>query len=173
MSYGERWKVLADMVTWFRNKGKTIPENVLKDLRSAKTMMQVLKVDPTYIENVQKIEGYLQSVESKLILMVQEWFGEKFVEEWIKKLGEAGKKGYEEERRRLGVSRFIPGLPRGEHWVRVQVSEGVSQKDIEKLAKRNKLSHKMQKDGYMLVYGDKEHVKSFVKEMAEKQRRMR
>lgn len=167
MCYEGRWKVLADMAACFRKKGESVPQNVLKDLRSAKTMIQVLKADPTHVENIQKVEEYLQSVESKLVLTAQEKFGEKFVQEWMRRLGKAGKKEYEE---RLEVSRFVPRLPRGEHWVRVQVSENVPIKDVESLAERNRLSHKMQKDGYMLVYGDKERVKLFVKKMAEKQR---
>lgn len=173
MSYEGRWKVLADMITWLRSKGTPIPQNVLKDLRSAKTMIQVLKVDPTHTENIQKIEEYLLSVESKLILIAQEQFGKKFAEEWIKKLQEPGEKGNEEERGKLEVSIFIPRLPKGEHWVRVHVSEDISQEDIEKSAKRNKLSHKTQKDGIILVYGDKKRVKSFVKEMTKKQRKTR
>jgi hypothetical protein len=168
MSYERRWKVLADIVTWFRYKRKPVPESVTKDLRSAKTMIQVLKADSTHIENIQKIEEYLQNIESKLILTGQELFGEEFVEEWTRKLQEAGKEGYEEEKS-AKTSRFVPGLPKGQHWVRVQVSQDISRKTVEELAERNKLSHKAQKEGYILVYGDKELVKSFVKEMGEKQ----
>jgi len=45
--------------------------------------------------------------------------------------------------------------------------------DVEKLADELGLSCKIQKDGYMLVYGGKEKVKIFVKKMADKCRETR
>jgi hypothetical protein len=39
---------------------------------------------------------------------------------------------------------------------------------MERLAKENSLSCKMQKNGYMLVYGDAKKVKEFVKNIAKK-----
>jgi hypothetical protein len=52
--------------------------------------------------------------------------------------------------------------------VRIQISEETSKSDIERLAKENSLSCKMQKNGYMLVYGDAKKVKEFVKNVAKK-----
>jgi hypothetical protein len=43
MSYEEKWKVLADLLAELQEKGETIPADVINDLRSAKTMIQVLK----------------------------------------------------------------------------------------------------------------------------------
>ncbi|MDH5437482.1 MAG: DUF2096 domain-containing protein [Candidatus Bathyarchaeota archaeon] len=165
MGYGEAWKVLADLITELRKKGEIIPPHVMNDLRSAKTMIQILKADPTHLENLPRIETYLESVESSLVFMMQEKFGSSYVEQWIKKLEEARRAPEEEEE---AAPRFVPGLPRGKHWVRVQVSEDAQKNDIKRLAKENKLSSKMQKNGYMLVYGDIENVKLFVKKMAKK-----
>jgi len=164
MGYGEAWKVLADMITELRGKGETIPPNVMNDLRSAKTMIQILKVDPTHFENLPRIEVYMENVESYLVFTVQEKFGLDYVENWMKKLDKARRAPEEEEK---AAPRFVPGLPRGKHWVRVQISEDMTKDDIKRLAKENKLSSKMQKNGYMLVYGDVEKVKLFVKKMAE------
>jgi len=165
MGYEEVWNVLENLITELRSKMQLIPVNVMKDLQSAKTMIQVFKADTSHIENIPKIETYLGSVEVQLISIAQENAGPEFVAKWMKKLEEAGKKvsGEREE-----STRFIPGLPRDKPWVRVQVSEGTPRKKIEKLAEENSLSHKMQKDGYMLVYGDDENVKAFVKKIAAK-----
>lgn len=165
MGYGEAWKVLADLITELRRRGETIPPHVMNDLRAAKTMIKILKADPTHLENLPRIETYMESVESSLIFMIQEKFGPDHVEQWIKKLEDARRAPEEEEE---AAPRFVPGLPRGKHWVRVQVSEDMSKNDVKRLAKENKLSSKMQKNGYMLVYGDVEKVKLFVKKMAEK-----
>ncbi len=167
MGYGQAWKVLADLITELRRRGETISPHVMNDLRSAKTMIKILKADPTHLENLPRIETYMESVESSLIFMMQEKFGSDHVEQWIKKLEDARRAPEGEEE---ATPRFVPGLPRGKHWVRVQVSKDMPKNDIKRLAKENKLSSKMQKNGYMLVYGDVEKVKLFVKKMAEKLR---
>ena len=170
MGYGEAWKVLADFIVELRKKGETIPANVMKDLRSAKTMIQIFKADPTHVENIPQIETYLESVESYLFLLAEEKYGARFVEEWMEKLSQARRKVEEREET---VSKFVPGLPRGKHWVRVQISKDTPRKELERLAKEEKLSCKMQTNGYMLVYGNTESIKSFVKTLAKKFRETR
>jgi len=166
MSYEENWKVLADLLTELRKKGEKIPNDVMNDLRSAKTMIQILKADPTHIENIPRIETYLRNVESHAIFMAQEKIGTEFVERWLKKL-EKTKRLKIEEKEEV-TPKFVPGLPRDKNCVRIQISKDTPKKDMERLAKENKLSCKMQKNGYMLVYGNGESIKSFVKKMAEK-----
>ena len=165
MGYEELWRVLGDLLTELRKKGETIPVDVMNDLRSAKTMIQVLKADPTYSENIPRIETYLENVEFQLIFVAQSKFGSEYVEEWMKKLEAARRRVYEGEK---VPPRFVPGIPRGKRWVRVQVLEETPQRDIERLAEENKLSHKIQEDGYILVYGKNENIKSFVKKLAER-----
>ena len=170
MHYEEVWKVLADLLTELRKTGETIPAYVMNDLRSAKTMIQILKADPTHTENIQRIETYLGNVEFHLISAAQDKLGSESVERWMKKLEEARKRVYEKEE---AVPRFVPGIPRGKRWVRVQASEETPQRDIEILAEENRLSYKMQEDGYALIYGNSENIKSFVKKLAEKFRNAR
>ena len=171
MSYEENWKVLADLLIELQRKCEKIPPDVIRDLRSAKTMIQILKADPTHIENIPRIETFLRNVESYAVLMAQEKLGTRFVERWLRKLEKAKKtKTEEEEEVILGL---VPGVPRDKNWVRVQISKDIPREDVESLAKKNKLSCKMQKNGYMLIYGNGESIKSFVKKMAEKFRRTR
>ncbi|MDH5461095.1 MAG: DUF2096 domain-containing protein [Candidatus Bathyarchaeota archaeon] len=167
MGYEEVWTVLADLLTEVRKKGEAIPAGVMKDLHSAKTMIHILRADPTHIENIPRIETYLENVEFCLISTAQERVGTEYAEQWMKKLQEARKRVPEREET---APRFVRGIPRGKRWVRVQVSEDTPQKDIELLAEENGLSFKMQDDGYMLVYGKNKNVKSFVKKLAEKVR---
>lgn len=166
MSYEENWKVLAGLLIDLQKKGEKMPTEVIDDLRSAKTMIQILKADPTHIESIPRIENYLRNVESYAVLMAQEKLGKRFVERWLRKLEKAKKtKTEEEEEVTLGL---VPGIPRDKNWVRFQISRDTPREDVEGLAKENKLSCKMQKNGYMLIYGDEESIKSFVKKMAEK-----
>ena len=164
MSYEQNWKVLADLLIELRKKGEEIPTDVMNDLRSAKTMIQILKADPTHIENIPRIETYLRNVESYAIFTAQEKLGTEFVKQWLRKLEETKKIRIEEKEE--APPRFVPGLPRNKNWVRVQISKNTLRKDVERLAKENRLSSKMQKNGYMLVSGNEERIKAFIKKMA-------
>jgi hypothetical protein len=158
------WKVLEEMVTDFRKRGATVPANVVSDLKSAKTLIDVLRADPSRLETSQKIEEYLNNVESYLISEGQR-FGEKYVEDWLKRLEDASRRFFEEEELE---SRFVPGLPRGQRWVRVKPSREMPIEALKALANELSLSFDVQKDGCLLVYGEDERVKDFVKKMATK-----
>jgi len=171
MGYEQWWKTLETLIAEFRKKQIIIPTEVMKSLRSAKTMINVYNAGPSYMESISIIENYLLDVESKLINMAKENFGQSFMKHWIRKLEDARKES--EPKVESTTSRFISGLPKGEHWIRVLSSDNVLKEDVEKLADELGLSCKIQKDGYMLVYGGKEKVKIFVKKMADKCRETR
>ena len=86
MGYLSVWKVLEEMIIEFRKKHITIPEEVMDNLKSARTMIKILKADPCRGETMQKIEEYLGNVESYLISEGQKKFGQEYVEKWLKKL---------------------------------------------------------------------------------------
>jgi hypothetical protein len=164
LGYLAIWKVLEEMITDFKKKGVTVPANVLNDLKYAKTLINILKADPTRLETSQKIEEYLNSVEAYLISEGQR-FGDKYVEEWVKRLEDASRKIFEEEEEE---TRFVPGLPREQRWVRVKPSEEMPVEALKALADELNLSFEVQKDGCLLVYGADERLKDFVKKMATK-----
>ncbi len=167
MGYEEVYKTLNDMIMEFRKKGETMPPEVIEDLRTAKTMMHVLKAGSTKIENVPTIEMYLSNVESRLIFLAQKKFGSKSANYWMKKLREAREKPEGKVSAEL-ASKFVPGLPRSQRWVRVQVSKETPKEEIEDLAKNCGLAFRLQDDGYMLVYGEGEKLKDFIKRTAAK-----
>ena len=164
MNYEENWKVLADLLTELQKRGEKIPANVINDLRSAKTMIQVLKADSAHTENRSRIDTYLRNVESYAIFTTEK-HGTEIVEEWLKKLEEP--KIVKNKEKREESSRFIPRAPRDKNWVRIQISEDIAREDLRKLVEESGLSYKMQKNGYMLVYGDGENIKSLVKRLTE------
>lgn len=167
MSYSARWKVLEDIVADFRKRGMTIPANVMSDLKSAKTMITVLKADPQRRDTAQRIEEYLENVEAYLVSKVQEHFGVEFADEWMKKLNEAARKKHVEEIEEE-EARFVPGLPREQKWIRIQSSAEMPVEALKRLAEENGLSCTMQSDGYLLVFGEDQRIRGFVKKMATK-----
>jgi hypothetical protein len=167
MGYEQWWQTLESLIAELRGRRVAIPANVMSSLRSAKTMINVYKADTKNVDPVLAIENYLLDVESSLINMAKK-FGSAFVEAWLKKLDEARmEKELESDK---PASQFIAGLPRSEHWIRILPSDDLLRGDVEKLADELGLSHKTQ-DGYVLVYGEEQKVKEFVKKMAEKCRR--
>jgi len=166
MGYEQWWKTLENLTAEFKRKQVTVPAEIMSYLRSAKTMISVYNVDPTCLESIPTVENYLINVESNLLNIAKAKFGQAFMERWIKKLEDSRKEA--EPKTETTASRFIPGLPKGEHWIRVLSSEEILKENVERLAGELGLSCKMQKDGYILVYGSEEKVKAFVKKMAEK-----
>jgi len=169
MDYERIWKVLAGLVNEFiKRKGK-VSQNVMNDLRSAKTLIQILKADPTCTECIPKIEEYLERVELNLMPQAQEEFGMDFLQEWSKKLEKARKEAYAKEMEaKVEPSRFISGVPKGKSWVRIQTSDDIPLETVKNLAKELKISLKLQEENHVLLYGDKNQLKLFVKKMAEK-----
>jgi hypothetical protein len=165
MGYLGVWKVLEEMILEFRKRGITIPTEVMDNLKSARTLIKILKADPSRGETMQKIEEYLSNVESYLISEAQKKFGVEYVDKWLKKLDEASMRfpDLEEEE-----TRFVPGLPREQKWIRVKPSAELPMEKLKLLAKELNLSSELQGDGYLLVYGEDESLKEFVKKMAKK-----
>lgn len=166
MGYLSLWKVLEEMITDFRKRGMSVPAEVINDLRSAKTLINVLKADPSNLNTRQRIEDHLLSVESYLISEGHKAFGTSYVEEWLKRLNEAGEEVSEGEE----SMRFIPGVPRGCSWIRIKPLAEIPLKKLKALAEESHLSYKVQNDGYLLVYGEDEFLREFVRKMASKYR---
>ncbi len=166
MGYNEVWKVLDDLIAEFRNRNKAIPPEIMEDLRAAKTLIQITKADPSRAENIPSIEAYLGNVESTLMFKAQKDFGQGFTDEWMKKIQKA--REVKAEEKPVSTSKFVAGLPRGQKWVRVQVTAETSEKEIKQLVEETGLSSRLQEDGFMLVYGEDEKLKLFLKKSAEK-----
>jgi len=165
MGYLAVWKVLEEMIVEFRKKGITIPAEVIKNLKSANTMIKILKADVSRAETAQRIEEYLRSVESYLVSEGQKTFGTEFVEEWLRRLNEASRKTVEEAEEE---TRFFPGISREQKWIRVKPSAELPLEELKVLAKELGLHCKVQNDGCLLVYGKDKNIKAFVKKIATK-----
>ncbi|PVX23524.1 MAG: hypothetical protein CW716_11945 [Candidatus Bathyarchaeum sp.] len=170
MSYDRKWKLLADLLTELQEMGEKIPADVLNDLRAAKTMIQVLKADPTHIESISRIDTYLRTVESYTIFTMEKQ-GKENVEELLKKLKEP--EIVKNSEKGKTASRFVTRVPRNKNWMRIQILEDIPEKEMKKLVEENELSYRTEKNGHILVYGDKENIKSLVKRLAEQFRGVR
>lgn len=168
LPYETVWQTLEDIIGEFRKRGETIPSEIMEDLRSAKTLIQVSRANPSQSKDTMQIEIYLNNVELHLIPKAREKFGQEFVDEWMKRLEKARAGVAEEAIAGSTVSKFLAGMPRDTPWIRVKISEDLPQNAVEAVAKESGLLTNKQEKGYLLVYGEKEKLHSFVKKMTEK-----
>jgi hypothetical protein len=171
LGHNQVWKTLDSLIAEFRRRGKPVPLNIIEDLRSAKTMMQVLRADPKHAENIPTIEMYLGNVESYLIFEAHQKFGSQFAGEWMQKILDARKTRDADEEPLESSSKFVAGVPRDQKWLRFQVSDETPEKEIKRLAAECGLSTRIQSDGYVLVFGDDSSIKLFIQKTSEKLQR--
>jgi len=161
MGHLAAWKVLEQMIADFREKGKTIPSEVMGDLKSARTMIRIAEAGANHAEIYPKIEEYLANVEARLVNEAEKTLGKEYVDTWLKRLNEASRKTEMEEEE----TPFILGVPRGQKWIRITPSKGLSPEKLKGLAVEAKLSLKTQDDGSLVIHGKDDDVKAFVKKM--------
>lgn len=163
MSHAVTWKILEDLMIEIKKKGVTIPPNVINDLRSAKLMIKISESSGGSGDVSQKVEEYLGSVESFLINEAQKNLGSETVDLWLRRLEEATAEGSEETT--VAGNAFITGVPRDQKWVRVEPISGLPTERIQQIAKECNLSINPQKDGRLVVYGQAESIREFLKKM--------
>jgi hypothetical protein len=157
------WKLLEDMMLELKKSGATIPAKVIEDLRGAKSMLK-LSCMPGSGDAVQKAEEYLANVEAFVMNEGQKAFGDERVDEWLRQLEDANVEVCAEPS--AAENKFVVGVPRDQKWVRVEpVGEWTADK-IGQFAKEQSLQVKSQSDGRLVVYGQPENLKAFVKKMA-------
>jgi len=164
LNYGAVWKLMADLVAELRKRGEPVPPNVMRDLRSAKTMLEILRIDRSRPENLLRTEEYLGNVESYLVPTARKKLGDRFLDAWLERLAEA-----QESIQPLVPERFaqLPiGIPREDCWIRIEPSENLPTENIKQLTEEMTLNFRTQEDGCVIVYGEEEKVKRFVKRTA-------
>jgi hypothetical protein len=166
MNYEYLWKALEQLIVDLRGKGVTIPAELVDDLKSAQTYINIARTDSTALDIVTDIELYLEKVESNLMYLAETDVGEAYVKECLKKVSEARMKGLREAA--PVKPKFVSGVPRGDHWIRLQVSDLISEADLSPLIEQFQLTVKPQENGYLLIHGKQEDVKALLKEVTDK-----
>ena len=170
MGYSETWKILEEIIIDLRKKGFTTPENVMGDLKSAKTLIRLIDAaNEGKGEIGPKIEQYMASVEAHVITKAQKCFPPKRIDEWLRRLQDSScdlcvgrpKTETKEE------TRFIAGLPRDQKWVRLTPINSLPTEKLKQLAHETNLTVKPEKDAHLIVYGKAEDIKQFIKKMTQ------
>jgi len=162
MSHTATWKILEDLMLELKKKGVAIPPNIINDLRSAKLMIKISESAGSTGDVSQKVDEYLGNVESYLINEAQKILGPEEIDRWFRRLEEANVQTSEEKSEE---NKFITNVPRDQKWVRIEPIRNVPAERIQKIAKESNLSVNPQKDGRLVIYGQQEDIKEFLKKM--------
>ena len=166
MSYTVSWKILEDLMIELRRKGIDIPPSVVDDLRSAKLMIQLTQSPGSRGDAEIKVEEYLSNAESFLVTAAQENLGSKATDDWLKRLDEAHIQTCEIPTKQE-PDKFITGVPRDQKWLRIEPMPTLNSERLLQIAKENKLAVNPQKDGRIVVFGQQDDLKAFLKKMTE------
>jgi len=157
-------RLLEEILIELRKKGREIPPNVLSDLKSARTLMQIENVDTKGRgETEPDIDEYLANVEAYFVTEAESNFPPEKVENWLKALDLASCESCVTVKESKTEMRLIPGIPRDQRWIRVEPIDSLPLVKLEKLATEVGLHLRREKDGHLVVYGRDEAVKGFVK----------
>ena len=165
MGYAQKWKVLEDLMLKLNKKGYDAPPSIVNDLRSAKGMIKIFETGESQGDAAMKLEELLGSIESEFITQAQTMMNPEEVDEWLKRLDEASLPICEVKAK--SESALITGVPRDQKWIRVEPMPNLPAEKLTVIAKENSLSVNQQKDGRLVVYGQQEGIKAFLKKMAE------
>jgi len=166
MNYEYLWKTLEELIGELTRNGVTVPRELVDDLKSAKTLINIHKVDPTVLDIATEIELYLGKIESNLLYLAELDVGKEYADECLRRIYDARRRGMGEQ---VAVTpRFVSGVPKGEYWIRIKASDLISEGDLGELLEKLNLSSKPQRNGYLLIHGKEENVKALIKEVGEK-----
>ena len=161
------WRLLDDLIVEFRKRGEAIPPEVMDDLRSAKSLIHISSANPSTSADSTQIEVYLNNVEIYLMPRAKK-FGKRFVEQWMKRLERARARTIGEFTIGSDIPRFLPRIPRDTPWVRVKISEDIPRDTAEAMAKETGLLTDSREKGYVVVYGQKEKLQTFIRKITKK-----
>ena len=165
MDYEAAWELISNLIAELRKSGEEIPMKVMSDLRAAKTMIEIHKVDQSRSENLLRIEEYLANLESYLVPLVKKRLGEEQMNKWLSNLAETQRRASVWESK---PSKGFPiGVPRDSRWVRIEPSDKIPIEKIKHLTRQIGLKSKIQSDRYIIVFGEEQKLKQFVRNMAE------
>ncbi|MCL1966014.1 MAG: DUF2096 family protein [Candidatus Bathyarchaeota archaeon] len=161
------WKTLEDLLIELRKKDVQIPANILEDLRTARSLIELSYSNGASEETVTKTEVYLTNVEAYLVDQAQRVFEPATVTAWFKRLQEGNMQVVKEETI-LPKSRFVSDVPCDRQWIRIETDSKLSEECVLKLATEWHLTVNKQDDGRLIVHGQLDDVKAFVKQIAAK-----
>ena len=170
-------KALDELMLELIEKGVQIPGNVADDLKSGRSLAGIQSRQPCDGNVSVKAMSILENVEMNLLSLAESTVGRDHAENWQRKIESAlAGDGFDHcpapsPSPSTSATRYNSGVPRGEYWIRVMESElSPVSHELEGLLDGFELNSLPQDDGYLLLYGKKENVTSFLRDIRDKER---
>ncbi|MDR0797564.1 MAG: DUF2096 domain-containing protein [Nitrososphaerota archaeon] len=158
------WKILEELLTKLRKQDIQIPTNILEDLRTAKSLIEISYSTNAPKETIAKIEAYTTNVEAYLINQAQKSFDPNTVDEWLKRIEYANSQ-IVNEKTTGSKNQFVVGVPRGQPWIRIETNDKLSEEYVSKLAEKWHLTVNKQTDDRLMIHGQLNDIKTFIKQI--------
>jgi hypothetical protein len=165
LNYEYIWKALEELIVEFSKKGIKVPHSYVEDLKSAQTFIKIHNTEPSDSNISAEIERYIDTVEINLLSLAETEQGAEYADECMRRIYDARMKGVDGK---ISVpSKFVAGVPKDDHWVRIQVTDLLTPDEVDDLVTTYQLSSKPQENGYILIHGTKEKVKAMIRAMGQ------
>jgi len=166
-------KTLDELMLELKKRGAEIPGNVTGDLKSGRSLASIYMRQPCEGDTAVKTMSILENVEMNLLSLAESTAGREFAEKWQQRIdgtlaGDAGADGCAPSQP-ASAWKYNSGVPRGEYWIRVKESElAPVSHELDGLLAGFELRSLPQDDDYLLLYGKKENVSAFLKDIRDK-----
>jgi len=157
-------KTLDELMLELIKKGVEIPRHVKEDLKSGRSLASMGSRQPEAGDVADKTMVTLENVEMNLLALAEINFGSDTAESWQRRISES----YQEQPSSplsTPSSRIASGVPRGDHWIRIQSDYIDTVEGADELLEASAVSIIRQEDGYILIHGRKEDVSAFLGEI--------
>jgi len=153
-------RVLDELMLELIDRGAEIPDKVAGELKAGRALAGIALRGPDDMELAAKAEAVLEGVEMNLLSQAEIIAGGPCADAWQARILAAREQAPQAA---AYVNRMVQGVPRGEHWIRLQTSQ---LEDADPAAYG--LTAKAQEDGYTLIYGRQENVNAFLQYIRKK-----
>lgn len=168
MNYVNVSKQLEALMVDLMQRGVSIPQLVIDDLNSGRSLIHVYSTDPEGLDAALETSPYLQKVEMGLLMLADTVVDKDYANAWQNRISAAymePTQAAEQQPLAAAPSSYVSGIPKGVYWIRLKVADLTLSSGLEPLLEQFGLTMQEQPDGHLLVYGRKEDVTALIREM--------
>jgi len=162
INYDSVCRRLEELLVELLGVGCEVPARINDQLNSARRMINIYRTTPSELDFVMRNSPLLQIAEVDLTAIAEEALGMESAEAWQRKIIAA----YTEPSAGLAKPRaYVSGIPKTDHWVRIQTAEIPEEADMPSLLSQYGLNADEQTDATVIIRGEKENAKKFIGEI--------
>ena len=165
MNYGSVCNKLDALMSELLNKGVKVPEQFAESLNSVRSLIQIYSRSPDKLHSLIDKSTELQTAEMNLVILAEASFGKDYADAWQQKISAAYK---DENLSQEKASRYVSGVPKDRYWVRLKTGDIAEGAGLDGLLKELNLETRTESDGYLLIHGRKEDVKTLLNNIRQK-----